>query len=102
MVGQVKQEWAKDSSIQELLKQITQDPMSKPHHTWHDGILKFKGQILLPSPSKCKSKILVELHSTPTLGHDGFLKTYKWVARSFYWTGMKLDIKQFVVACDVC
>jgi len=53
-LDKVKQEWVEDSSIQELLKQITQDPMSKPHHTWHDGILKFKGRILLPSPSTCK------------------------------------------------
>ena len=76
--------------------------MSKPHHTWQDGILRFKGRILLPSPSKCKSEILADLHVAPTLGHEGFLKTYKWVAWSFYWVGMKLDIKYFVVAYDVC
>jgi hypothetical protein len=52
--------------------------------------------------SNLKSMVLSELHATPTTGHSGFTKTYDRVKRSFFWDGMKQDIRNFVVECDVC
>jgi hypothetical protein len=46
--------------------------------------------------------VLSELHATPTAGHSGFTKTYDRVKRSFFWDGMKHDIRNFVAECDVC
>jgi hypothetical protein len=46
--------------------------------------------------------VLSELHATPRAGHFGFTKTYDRVKRSFFWDGMKHDIHNFVVECDVC
>jgi hypothetical protein len=46
--------------------------------------------------------VLYDLHATPTTGHSGFTKTYDRVKRSFFWDGMKQDICNFVVECDVC
>jgi hypothetical protein len=46
--------------------------------------------------------VLYELHATPTTGHSGFTKTYDRVKHSFFWDGMKQDIRNFVVECDVC
>jgi hypothetical protein len=46
--------------------------------------------------------VLSELHATPTAGHFRFTKTYDRVKRSFFWDGMKQDIHNFVVECDVC
>ena len=46
--------------------------------------------------------VLSELHATPTTGHSGFTKTYDRVKRSFFWDGMKQDIRNFVAECDVC
>jgi hypothetical protein len=46
--------------------------------------------------------VLSELHATPTAGHSGFTKTYDRVKRSFLWDGMKQDIHNFVIECDVC
>jgi hypothetical protein len=45
--------------------------------------------------------VLSELHATPTAGHFGFTKSYDWVKRSFFWVGMKHDVCNFVVECDV-
>jgi hypothetical protein len=36
------------------------------------------------------------------VGHSGFTKTYDRVKHSFFWDGMKQDIHNFVVECDVC
>ena len=52
--------------------------------------------------SNLTSRILAELHSSPTAGHSGFQKTYAHTRRSFFWTGMKKDILTFVAECDIC
>jgi hypothetical protein len=36
------------------------------------------------------------------VGHSGFTKTYGRVKRSFFWDGMKQDIYNFVIECEVC
>jgi hypothetical protein len=46
--------------------------------------------------------VLSELHTTPTTAHSRFTKTYDRVKRSFFWDGMKHDIRNFVVECDAC
>jgi hypothetical protein len=46
--------------------------------------------------------VLSKLHATPTAGHSGFTKTYDRVKPSFFWDGMKQDIRNFVAECDVC
>jgi hypothetical protein len=46
--------------------------------------------------------VLSELHATPTAGHSGFTKTYDRVKYSFFWDGMKQDIHNFFVECEVC
>ncbi|XP_068340471.1 uncharacterized protein [Pyrus communis] len=35
-------------------------------------------------------------------GYVGFLKSYKRLSRSFYWIGMKKDIKEFIANCATC
>jgi hypothetical protein len=46
--------------------------------------------------------VLYELHATPTAGNSGFTKTYDRVKHSFLGDGMKKDIRNFLVECDVC
>ena len=46
--------------------------------------------------------MLSELHATPIVGHSGFTKTYDRFKCSFFLDGMKQDIRNFVVECDVC
>jgi hypothetical protein len=58
--------------------------------------------LYLSKQSKLKSTVLYELHATPTTGHSGFTKTYDKVKRSFFWDGMKQDIRNFVAKCEVC
>jgi hypothetical protein len=58
--------------------------------------------LYLSKQSKLKSTVLSELHATPTVGHSGFTKTYDRVKRSFFWDGMKQDIRNFVAECEVC
>uniref|UniRef100_A0A2P2Q7U9 Integrase zinc-binding domain-containing protein n=1 Tax=Rhizophora mucronata TaxID=61149 RepID=A0A2P2Q7U9_RHIMU len=42
-----------------------------------------------------------EYHASLTVNHSGFLRTYKYVGKEFYWKGMKKKIRRFVTECDV-
>jgi hypothetical protein len=57
--------------------------------------------LYLIKQSKLKSTVLSDLHATPTAGQSGFTKTYDRVKRSFFWDGMKHEVHNFVVECDV-
>ena len=46
--------------------------------------------------------MLSDFHASPTVGHWGFTKTYEQVKGSFFWDGMKQDVRNFVGECDVC
>lgn len=67
-----------------------------------NGFLKYKHSIVLSPLCLWRDKVFVELHASPTAGHEGFLKTYKRISRAFYWEGMKKYIKSKVVYCAIC
>jgi hypothetical protein len=45
--------------------------------------------------------VLSKIHATPIVGHSRFTKTYDRVKCSFFWDGMKHDVRNFVAECDV-
>jgi hypothetical protein len=59
--------------------------------------IRYKGCLYLSKQSKLKSKVLSELHATPTTGHFGFTKTYDRVKCSFLWDGTKQNVRNFMV-----
>ena len=57
---------------------------------------------MIPPESSLKTRLLQEFHDAKIGGNSGVLRTWKWLARNFYWDGMKNDVKKYVVACDTC
>jgi hypothetical protein len=98
----VRQEWLQDPKSSHLIQQLQSNAPASPGYSWLHDELRYKGHLYLSKQSKLKSMVLSELHATPTAGHSGFTKTYDRVKRSFFWDGMKQDIHNFVVECDVC
>uniref|UniRef100_A0A1A8CCW0 Gypsy retrotransposon integrase-like protein 1 n=2 Tax=Nothobranchius kadleci TaxID=1051664 RepID=A0A1A8CCW0_NOTKA len=47
-------------------------------------------------------KIFHEFHSAPIGGHTGTHKTLNAVCSRFYWFGMTVDIKTWILECDQC
>ena len=67
-----------------------------------DGLLMYKGKILLDHTSPLVQSVLQECHSTPLGGHGGMQKTMARVCVAFSWDGVKRDVKKFVQECDIC
>jgi hypothetical protein len=98
----VRQEWLQDPKSLHLIQQLQTNAPAPPGYSWLQDELRYKGHLYLSKQSKLKSTVLSELHATPTAGHSRFTKTYDRVKRSFFWDGMKQDIRNFVAECDVC
>jgi hypothetical protein len=89
----VHQEWLQDPKSSHLIQQLQTKASAPLGYSWIQDELRYKGHLYLSKQSKLKSTVLSELHATPTVGHPGFTKTYDRVKRSFFWDGMKQDIR---------
>ena len=84
-----------------LQRQPLQD---NPHPDWglREDLIMYQGRIWLPLKFSLIPAILTELHSTPTSGHMGVMKTLARVRENFVWTSMKKDVHHFVTTCFTC
>lgn len=72
-----------------LVKQCQQHHNSEPHYSVKDGLLYWKGRLVLPSPSPLQVQVLDEYHSSPIGGYAGVARTLAKIRSQFYWPGMK-------------
>jgi hypothetical protein len=98
----LKNEVLQDEKLQKIIAEIQQDPRARLVYEFKQGVFLYEGRLVLSSNSSLIPSLLQEFHSTPQGGHSGFYKTYRRLAASVYWVGMKGTIQEFVRACDVC
>ena len=101
-IEEARREWFSHPGLSQLISQLQVDPNSSKGYSWQNDILRYKDRVVISPTSTLKSRILVELHSSPIAGHLGFQKMYACTRRSFFWTRMKKDILTFVAECDIC
>jgi len=88
--------------LSQIINNLREDPNSSSDYSWKDDILLYRDRVVIALTSTLKTHILIELHSSPSIEHSGFQKTYDRTWRSFFWSGMKNGILDFVAKCDVC
>lgn len=96
---QIKRKEEEDLHLKELISELKRDPSSKQGWSWTQGQFKYKGRMALARNSPLKNVVLSEFHSIAIGGHEGFLKTYKRMARELHWVRMKTDVQEFVKNC---
>jgi len=94
----VEEENQKDFASKRIMEELRRNPDSHGNHTLENGILHYKGRLVLSSSSSWILKLLQEYHATP-MGRHNF-RTYRRIAQSLHWMGMKKTI--YVLACLVC
>ena len=98
----LKTELDKDDFLQRLMLDLMEGTMVHSGFELRDGLLFFKGRLVVPRIFSLIPLILTEFHSTPIGGHSGETKTYQRIASELYWVGMRSDIAKFVAECDTC
>ena len=67
-----------------------------------DGVLYYKDRVCVPDDNDLRKAILEEAHSGSFSIHPGSTKMYQDLKMSFWWSGIKRDISEFVTKCLVC
>lgn len=68
----------------------------------HDGVIKYKGRILIHNDPAMHTRLISALHCSPVGGHSGYHVTYHRVKKLFSWPKMKKGVKELVASCQVC
>ena len=67
-----------------------------------DGVLYYKDRVCVPDDNDLRKAILEEAHSGSFAIHPSSTKMYQDLKMSFWWSGMKRDISEFVTKYLVC
>ncbi|KAA0063300.1 Ty3/gypsy retrotransposon protein [Cucumis melo var. makuwa] len=98
----IQREVRKDPALREIISLIEEQGIEIPRYTCHQGILKFKGRLVLSKTSILIPTIMHTYHDSVFGGHSGFLRTYKRMAGELYWKGMKKDVQKYCDECMIC
>jgi len=55
-----------------------------------------EGRIYVPNNKKIKEKILKENHNLADMGHLGQHKMLELIKRTYWWPGLKEDVKKYI------
>ena len=67
-----------------------------------DGVLYYKDRVCVPDDNDLRKSILEEAHSGSFAIHPSSTKMYQDLKMSFWWSGMKRGVSEFVTKCLVC
>lgn len=96
----LKQEYTTDPYLQRL-GQLASNKPGEPYK-WQNGIILFKGRVVLSPNSPLIAQLLHEYHDSNYGGNSGVLRTYKKVHQQFYRPSMQQTVQRYVGACSIC
>ena len=67
-----------------------------------DGVAYMEGRIYVPNNKKLREEILKEHHNPVDIGHLGQHRMLELLKRTYWWPGLKEDIKRYVQGCFKC
>ena len=78
-------------------KEITQALEKKDGLAWEeDGIAYMEGRIYVPNNKKLREEILKEHYDPADIGHPGQHRMLELLKRTYWWPGLKEDIKKYM------
>jgi len=84
-------------------KEVVQALEKKNGLTWEeDGVAYMEGRIYVPNNKKLREEILKEHHDPADIGHPGQLRMMKLLKRTYWWPGLKEDMKKYIQGCFKC
>jgi hypothetical protein len=72
------------------------------YHIDDDGIIMFRGRMVMPDNADLKKEIVQSHHDSGTAGHPGREKTLDLVTRDYWWTSVTQYIHKYVDGCEQC
>ena len=101
MLNRVLEEQKRDENISTIVSQIGNDKETK-FIVNENGVLYYKDRVCVPDGNNLRKAILEETHNGSFAIHPCSTKMYQDLKMSFWWSGMKRDVSEFVTKCLVC
>jgi len=84
-------------------KEIVQALEKNDGLAWEeDGVAYMEGKIYVPNNKEIREEILKEHHNPADIGHPGQHRMLELLKRTYWWPGLKEDIKRYVQGCFKC
>jgi hypothetical protein len=84
----------------------SENPILRDRSQWTKYMIRygllFKGNQLCILKCSMRENLLKEKHSGGLAGHFGHDKTFSKLNGSYFWPGMRTDVKKFVDRCRIC
>ena len=101
LMDKIRESQKTDKEIAEIKERLMKGKAKGFREDEHDT-LWFEDRVYVPNNREIRKLILQEAHDSPYSIHPRNTKMYLDLKDSFWWTGMKKDIAEYVAVCDVC
>ena len=100
MLNRVLEAQKRDEKISTIVSQTGNDKETE-FIVNENGVLYYKDRVCLPDGNDLRKAILEEAHNGSFAIHPNSIKMYQDLIMSFWWSGMKRDVSEFVTKCLV-
>jgi len=84
-------------------KEVVQVLEKQDGVTWEeDRVVYMEGRIYIPNNKRIREGILKENHDSVDMGHPGQHRMLELLKRTYWWPGLKEDIKKYIQGCFRC
>ena len=84
-------------------KEVTQALEKNNGLTWEeDGVAYMEGRVYVLNNKELKEEILREHHDPADVGYPGQHRMQELIKRTYWWPGLKEDVKKYVQGCIKC
>ena len=101
MLNRVLEAQKRDEKISAIVSQIGNDKETE-FTVKENGVLYYKDRVCVPDDNDLRKAILEKAHNGSFSIHPSSTKMYQDLKMSFWWSGMKRDVSEFVTKCLVC
>jgi len=104
---EIKNETTKDDFFAKALQAVKENgplPIRCSLEDWktEEGLLFFKDRCYIPLHEELHQEIVKQYHDSLTGGHPGYFKTLELIHQNYWWPGMTVFVKNYVMGCAIC
>ena len=71
--------------------------------TWEeDEVAYWEGRVYMPNNKELREEILREHYNPADVGYSGQLRMMELLKRTYWWPGLKEDVKKYIQGCFKC
>ncbi|KAA0036143.1 reverse transcriptase [Cucumis melo var. makuwa] len=101
LVTKIVRRQSEDSNLQKKLEK-SKKCLEVEFELRTDGAIVKQGRLCVLNISELKNAILEEAHSSAYAMHPGSTKMYRTLKKTYWWSGMKQEIAEYVDRCLIC